>query len=493
MTTAALLVDWENLKIALLNGNYRFTPGELARALRDSAAALAKSVKQDTILDHAIAFAPADAFDRQTTQALRSNDVTPSVTHGGKQAADLSIAIRAMQLRYVPPVTEFFIIVSGDADYLPLVEELNKGGSRCHIWGADEEHTPRSIRVLPLVDYVATRLNMRRDDPEKVSPEQRLIFVLMCHRILDRGIHLGSVKYACQQLADLGVWDQLRVEQMWNLLSDRHEIDYLPGLGQNGQFGQARRLAYEREAEVLRPVWLADLAVQRAYRRGRSRGELLSLLGQCGLPENDRAAFLEAMHVSGYLARSGNDYVAADSGARYGLIGAAMRVALAYYAVTCGGRQQSLGLSQLINSHWPRVYKPGRDLTEADQGQSSKDAKMSVDRAIAMRMAARTTAVTRDGRTVQAVTILSDHPVTEFLRKKLSLAVAELTDAGAKSTVRYDDFVMRMAALPVNPWGGGEVDAWLSMLAAERVVTLRNREITLNDTPLHNEIARWAQ
>lgn len=496
MSIAALLIDWENLKIALLNGNYRFTTADLARALRNSAAALAKSVSQDLKLDHAIAFAPAMALDPQTSQALRSNDVMPFITHGGKQAADLTIAIRAMQLRYDAPATEFFIIVSGDADYLPLVEELNKGSSRCHIWGADEDHTPRSIRMHPQVGYVVPRLNLRRDDPDKISPEQQLVFLLMCHRILDRGIHLGSVNYACRQLTELGVWDQQRVEQMWKLLSDRHVIDHLPGFDQDRRIGVARRLAYEREAEVLRPLWVAGLAVQQAYRKGRlSRGELVSLLEKCGLPEASCASFLEAMRVSGYLARSGEDYVAAESSARYGLIGAAMRVALAYYAVTCGGRQETIGMSQLIKSHWPRFYKPGGDLTEAQAAQSAEDAKQSVNRAVAIRMATRTRAVTADGRSVQAVAVMADHPVITFLRKRLSVMVTELDAAGAKPNVsiRYDDFVRRMSALAVNPWAGVEVDACLSLLAAERVITLRSGDITLSNSPLRKEIAAWTE
>src|SRR5215467_5787686 len=98
MPTAALLIDWENLKIALLNGNYKFTAADLARGLRRSAAELAKSVHPEMQLDHAIAFAPAMALNPQTSQALQANGVTPQVTHGGKQAADLTIAIRAMQL-----------------------------------------------------------------------------------------------------------------------------------------------------------------------------------------------------------------------------------------------------------------------------------------------------------------------------------------------------------------------------------------------------------
>ena len=118
-----------------------------------------------------------------------------------------------------------------------------------------------------------------------------------------------------------------------------------------------------------------------------------------------------------------------------------------------------------------------------------------MERAIAIRLATRTRAVLPDGRKVQAVSVLADHPVTVFLRKRLRLAAAELTAAGAtpKVPVPYDVFAARMGALPVSPWADAEVDSWLSLLAAERVVTWRNREITLNNTPLGKEIAGWAE
>jgi hypothetical protein len=495
MPTAALLIDWENLKIALLDGNYRFTPGDLARGLREAAAALAKSVDPGMRLDYPIAFAPAMALDPQTNRALQANGVTPFITHGGGQGADLAIAIRAMQLYFDSPPAEFFIIVSGDSDYLPLVEELNKGRSQCHIWGADQAHTPASIRQHSLVSYVAERLKLSLDDPAKVSPEQQSVFLFMCHRLLDHGIHLGSVNYACQKLTELGVWDSSRIQQMWKLVSDRHVIDVLPGFDKEGRLGRARRLAYEREDEVLKWIWVADLVVSRAYRRGHiSRGELMSLLGQCGIAEADCASFLETLRAAGYLTLSGDEFMAAEPASRYGLVGAALRVGLAYYAVTCEGRQSSLGLGQLIKSHWPRFYKPGGHLTDVELVQSGTDAKEAVNRAVAMRVATWTQATGTDGRRFRAISIFEDHPVSTFLRRRIALLVGQLVAVGARPSepVQYNDFVQHMASLDVNPWSSVEVDAWLSLLAAERVTTWRSGDIFLNNTPLRKAIAAWA-
>lgn len=57
MPTAALLIDWDNLRIALLDGRYELTPAELARGLFQSAVELARSVHPEMRLHYAIAFA----------------------------------------------------------------------------------------------------------------------------------------------------------------------------------------------------------------------------------------------------------------------------------------------------------------------------------------------------------------------------------------------------------------------------------------------------
>jgi hypothetical protein len=176
------------------------------------------------------------------------------------------------------------------------------------------------------------------------------------------------------------------------------------------------------------------------------------------------------------------------------LVGAALRIALAYYAVTCEGRQSSLGLGQLIKNHWPRFYKPGGHLTDVELVQSGTDAKEAVNRALAMRLTTWTQATGSDGRHFRAISVFEDHPVTRFMRRRLSLLVAQLAAVGANtaSPVQYNDFVRHMASLEVNPWSSAEVDAWLSLLAAERVTTWRSGDIFLNNTPLRKAIAEWA-
>jgi hypothetical protein len=95
---------------------------------------------------------------------------------------------------------------------------------------------------------------------------------------------------------------------------------------------------------------------------------------------------------------------------------------------------------------------------------------------------------------VKAISVYKDHPVTEFMRRKSHRLVGELENAGAtpRNSVKYDDFVQHMASLSLSPWGRADVDAWLSVLAAVRVLSWRERELTLNDTPLRWAIQKWA-
>lgn len=493
MGVAALLVDWENLKLALI-GDYEFVAGDIARQLREAVADDAKSADTDTRLDHAVAFAPALALDPHTSNALRNNQMTPWSTAGSKQAADLVIAIRAMQLYFQNPGVRYFVIVSGDSDYLPLAEELNKGGSQCYIWAVNKEHTPQRMQNNPLVAYVSEKIFLKRKP--KPTADEEDVFLLLVHRILDTGFYLGEINQTLRKLAEIGIWDLTQMHRMWNLFTghDRRFIDSLAGLDREGRVTNIRRLAYEREKDVLRKIWAADLVLQRANRKGHlSRGEATSLVEQCGIQETGGSGFLTAMCVAGYLTTSADDYVPCDASSRYGLIGAAIRVALAFYAVTCDGRQETLGVGQLISNYWPRFYKPGGKLNDAEVKRSDDDARLAITRAVAIRMAAWTYATTDKGRRVRAVTIFEDHPVVRLMRRQTHRLVTELERAGATphQAVKYNDLVQHMAALPLNPWGGAEVDAWLSVLAAVRVVSWRDREITLNKAPLRDLIATW--
>lgn len=497
MGAAALLVDWENLKLALIDGNYEFVAEDIARKLREAVAEDARSADIDTTLDHAIAFAPALALDSHTSDALRKSQVTPWPTAGTKQAADLVIAIRAMQLFYQKPGVRYFVIVSGDSDYLPLAEELNKSGSQCYIWAVDKGHTPRRMQEISFVTYVTEKIPVNRISKPTADDED--VFLLLLHRILDTGFYLGGINLTLQKLVALGVWDLTQMQRMWNLFTsnDRRFIDGLAGLDQEGRVTNVRRLAYERERDVLRKIWAADIVLQRANRRGHlSQGEAISLLEQSGIQETRGSGFLTAMCVAGYLTGSGDDYVPCDTTSRYGLVGPAIRVALAFYDATCEGRQQTLGLGQLISRYWPRFYKPGGNrnkLSEEEFARSGDEARLAVARAIAIRMAAWTHATTDKGQRVRAVTIFEGHPVVQLLRRQTHRLVTELEKTGATHEygVKYNDLIQHMAALPLNPWVAAEVDAWLSVLAAIRVVTWRDREIMLNKTSLRELIAKW--
>lgn len=78
-----------------------------------------------------------------------------------------------MQLLPKMSSPKLFIIVSGEADYLPLVDELNKGDSQCRIWTADEAHTARSIKQLPNTSYVVSLLKVARSSINSQTEEIR--------------------------------------------------------------------------------------------------------------------------------------------------------------------------------------------------------------------------------------------------------------------------------------------------------------------------------
>ena len=57
----------------------------------------------------------------------------PHVSQSGKNSADIRMVVDALDLCYMKPHVDTFVIVSGDSDFSPLVTKLlenNKGGHR---------------------------------------------------------------------------------------------------------------------------------------------------------------------------------------------------------------------------------------------------------------------------------------------------------------------------------------------------------------------------
>lgn len=120
----ALFVDHENVVVSL--NQLRLTPGanRLARAFRTQAARHGRLLV-------AQAFANWTHFDGQ--EAYSRQGVEPVFSMDGDNRADVRMASAALQANLNPAVRAI-ILVTGDADFLPVVTAIRQTGRIVHVW-----------------------------------------------------------------------------------------------------------------------------------------------------------------------------------------------------------------------------------------------------------------------------------------------------------------------------------------------------------------------
>jgi uncharacterized protein (TIGR00288 family) len=118
----ALFVDHENVAIGARDIGYRFDPAPLMEALAERGRLIVRRAYADWNLFREDRRAMVDANVELIEIPQRSDSVR-------KNAADIQMAVDAMELAFTRDFVSTFVIVSGDSDFTPLVgklRELNK-------------------------------------------------------------------------------------------------------------------------------------------------------------------------------------------------------------------------------------------------------------------------------------------------------------------------------------------------------------------------------
>jgi uncharacterized protein (TIGR00288 family) len=118
----ALFVDHENVAIGARDIGYRFDPAPLMEALAERGRLIVRRAYADWNLFRDDRRAMVDANVELIEIPQRSDSVR-------KNAADIQMAVDAMELAFTRDFVSTFVIVSGDSDFTPLVgklRELNK-------------------------------------------------------------------------------------------------------------------------------------------------------------------------------------------------------------------------------------------------------------------------------------------------------------------------------------------------------------------------------
>jgi uncharacterized protein (TIGR00288 family) len=118
----ALFVDHENVAIGARDIGYRFDPAPLMEALAERGRLIVRRAYADWNLFREDRRAMVDANVELIEIPQRSDSVR-------KNAADIQMAVDAMELAFTRDFVSTFVVVSGDSDFTPLVgklRELNK-------------------------------------------------------------------------------------------------------------------------------------------------------------------------------------------------------------------------------------------------------------------------------------------------------------------------------------------------------------------------------
>lgn len=77
------------------------------------------------------------------------------------KSADIKLTIKAIQ---IAPKVDTIIILSGDQDYIPLIEELSSSGVRTEMYGIAKNFHKELVRVCDYVTYLNPKTDLWKLD-----------------------------------------------------------------------------------------------------------------------------------------------------------------------------------------------------------------------------------------------------------------------------------------------------------------------------------------
>jgi len=147
MTQACVLIDYQNLhhhlKHQIEDGSPADICTELLAAIRDHL-----SGNRITIGRAYADFSGLDDHTRHVKRSLYLHGIepvyVPATMH--RNTSDLQLAVDAIEIRETRPEIETFILLTGDRDYVPVVQALVSAGKRVVCVGFREHLAPYVLR-----------------------------------------------------------------------------------------------------------------------------------------------------------------------------------------------------------------------------------------------------------------------------------------------------------------------------------------------------------
>lgn len=176
----AVFVDYDNIEIGVKS--------TLRREFDVSITLDALKERGDIVAKFAYAnWSRQDAATRQMAEnAVQMVQRNPS-PRGDKNGADINLALDALEMAFTHPHVNAFAIISGDSDFIPLVNKLREFGKRIFVVGGKaftstilQQNCHEFISYEALMDargekvtvYEQRREEPRRDEPRREEPRR---------------------------------------------------------------------------------------------------------------------------------------------------------------------------------------------------------------------------------------------------------------------------------------------------------------------------------
>lgn len=461
---AALLVDWDNLKGALLQtdyGHHVTEPSSLLGRLAEVARSEALGWDPKHSLDYVGVAAQTSGLAKNTALPKAVADLSANLlfSASAKQAVDVRLAAEALTLQLKEGYSLFFL-VTADIDYVELASSLVENDGECLMWQVPTWHLSPLSRAYEPKANVIELLGLDKRLP--AAQDDLLLFVLSCQRLVDEGFALSSYARSTERLGRM--LPDLDIEANW---ARAQSETWLVGMG------LARRLGYEN-AELVTALTLVDhlLATVRQQRGGASAQQLKRVLAEHPLYKFEEYGDLPSlMHQAGYLIREGQRYLV-ERLSDLGSLRTLRALALCIWATEEEHPAWNAVSGGLIARMWPRYVSPGRKSSVQLELLEIEGSRL-LQRGIAARIVRRR----KKGFIVDRAHPIVEHVVTSV--KALVRVVDDVT--GGKDAADVRDVIKYLGDLEGSPFGLTEEDVrfWLRLLAAQRLILWSKGKIRL--------------
>ncbi|MEM6326633.1 MAG: NYN domain-containing protein, partial [Bacteroidota bacterium] len=155
MTHACVLIDYQNLHHHLKHQLSDGSPADICATLLDGI----RDHLSGTRITAGRAYADFSGLDDHTRHVKRTLYLhgiepvfVPATMH--RNTSDLQLAVDAITIREARPEIETFVLMTGDRDYVPVVQALTSSGKRVVYVGFREHLSPFLVRHTGNGEYV---------------------------------------------------------------------------------------------------------------------------------------------------------------------------------------------------------------------------------------------------------------------------------------------------------------------------------------------------